>query len=266
MNLEKYKQLYEYAKEVYQEELRRFDLITHKATQYLSVLSVLLGLGIVFGKWLVSNLLPPGSPIAYIALFFSLLLYLSLLCAWAVNFQILRGGSLEKMPLNDVVIKFFDENTQVDIYYAYAKRLKDAHQNNLIQINKRANLLVWGHRAILLSVMLIVVLSFLGMYCYGNGIEIKGRKEAHMSEKGQKASAAEPSTLVSPPESAPQGQQPIQAPIVPSDPKPNPNIVAPAFDIVTHSEFNLGQKAIVDSTKINQTGSVVAKPDSQLKK
>jgi hypothetical protein len=71
---------------------------------------------------------------------------------------------------------------------------------------------------------------------------------------------------VSPPESAPQGQQPIQAPIVPSDPKPNPNIVAPAFDIVTHSEFNLGQKAIVDSTKINQTGSIVAKPDSQLKK
>jgi len=266
MNLEKYKQLYEYARDVHQEELRRFDLITQKATHYLSVLSVLLGLGTIFGRWLISDLLPPTSLVAGAILLFSFLLYLSLLFAWAMNFQILRGGPLEKMPLNDDVLRFFDDYSLVDIYSAYSRRLKEAYQNNLVQTNKRAKLMLWGHRAIVVSVGFIVVLSFLAVYYNGSRNKPDLGKETTMTEKDQGALTPDPSNPVQPSKPAFQEQQPGTQPIAENDPKPNPNVVAPAFDIVTHGEFNLGQQKVIDSTKMNKAGSNTFKPDSQSKK
>jgi len=60
-NVTKYRELFEYSKEVYLEEIKRFDLINRKATQYLSVISVILGLALIFGKWLISEFMPPTS-------------------------------------------------------------------------------------------------------------------------------------------------------------------------------------------------------------
>jgi len=159
----KYRELFEYSKEVYLEEIKRFDLITHKATQYLSVISVILGLALIFGKWLISELIPPTSLLSHAILFTSDILYISLVISWVINFQILRGGPLRKLPLNDSVIEFFRSNRRIDIYYAYARRLKEGHSKNLVETNKRARLMMWGHRTILLAIAVLVLLTFLAI-------------------------------------------------------------------------------------------------------
>jgi len=180
-----------------------------------------------------------------------------LVISWVINFQILRGGPLRKLPLNDSVIEFFRSNRRIDIYYAYARRLKEGHSKNLVETNIRARLMMWGHRTILLAIAALVLLTVLAIiYKAKDANENEYKKELKMKDKQTNDISAEP---VENPSSEEHGST--------EDPKeyvnvePDPNVIAPMMDVVTHGELHVGvEKAIVDTD--NNEGTI-CEPDTK---
>ena len=70
--LEKYRELYSLAKEVYNSELNRFDKIDDKAAKYLTSLTFVIGIFGLFGKWIIAEALPPSNLVEWLVIVASL--------------------------------------------------------------------------------------------------------------------------------------------------------------------------------------------------
>ena len=64
--MDKYKELYDLAREAAAQTEARFDQIDAKASTYLAVFTVLLGGAGYFVKWVADQLLPPRDPLQWL--------------------------------------------------------------------------------------------------------------------------------------------------------------------------------------------------------
>ena len=71
-NLEKYRELYSLSKEVYNSELDRFHRVEDKASRYLTCLTFVIGIFGLFGKWIITEALPPSSLVEWLVIATSL--------------------------------------------------------------------------------------------------------------------------------------------------------------------------------------------------
>jgi len=161
--MDKYRDLYNLAREVHAEEVRRFDLVSQKATWFLSVLSFLLGLAALLGKWLLTTLLPPTDGISWLLLFLGGVLLVFLILAWIASFRVLRGVQLSKMPLNQEMLAFFVSNQDVDIHYALARNYEEGHQHNRRKTDAQTKLLGCAHTFIVLAFVAFLAFSATGI-------------------------------------------------------------------------------------------------------
>ncbi|MCX5801278.1 MAG: hypothetical protein NTX17_07830 [Candidatus Eisenbacteria bacterium] len=160
--MDKYRDLYNLAKEIHAEEIRRFDLVSQKATWFLSVLSFLLGLAALFGKWLLTTLVPPRDGISSLLLLLGGVLLALLILAWIASFQVLRGVKLSKMPLNQEMLTFFVNNQDIDIHYALARNYEQGHRHNRRETDAQTKLLGKAHTFIVLAFVAFLVFSAAG--------------------------------------------------------------------------------------------------------
>ena len=159
--MEKYKELYNLSIKVLNEEQARFNRIDLKASQYLSVLTLLIGVAGFFGKWLIGNLIPPKSELEWILLISGILVFLSILISWFLLFRVIRTHDVIKIPLDEEVIDFFDKNRLIDIYYALSIGMKDALEENRKLGDKKSKRLYYGYTMINITVYLFILFSFL---------------------------------------------------------------------------------------------------------
>ena len=212
--MEKYKELYELSKEVLKEELNRFARIDEKAAKYLSILTLVAGAAAYFGKWVIDNLIPPKTAMEWVLVIVAAILCAAIFVSWFLVFNSLRLHNVTKPPLNDEVIKFFDDNEMTDIYYALTKGNKEALIVNRDITNRKSKRLYHGYNAIITSgFVLVAFLCLFVLHSYNNSKNL--RKEERSI------------AMTKPKDEKPQGSEKP-----PSD-KPNPNIVPPAYDIVT---------------------------------
>lgn len=157
--MEKYKELYTYSKEAFEREYDRFKSIDKKATQYLSVLTLLIGIAGFFGNWVVENFVPPMNIWEFILLALTVLILATLTAGWFQTFYVIRMQDLETYPLNSEVIDFFNSENEPYIYYELSRKTHESLMKNMVVGNRKSKTLISAYKYICVSVILLIVFS-----------------------------------------------------------------------------------------------------------
>jgi len=169
-NIEKQKDMYEYAKEVLYKEQGRFHRIDQKAAWHLSALTVLIGISGFFVRWAIENLMPAlhlsfAQGLLEITGFLACIFLVS---AWFFFFWTLRLHDLEGLPLDQEVLQYFSSNRRIDIHYHLAETCRMAYEANRSITNRKAQKLAWGYRLTICAVSAMLIFS--GSYLWYNSI------------------------------------------------------------------------------------------------
>lgn len=159
--MNKYEELYRLAKDLVEQTEARFDTIDDKAANYLSVLTLLVGAAAFFIKWVTDTLIPPQQPLQWLLCVVAVAVTLCVVTAWWLVFRVLRIHKIKMPPLNDEMIRFFDEHDETDIYYALAKEYKGAWEDNQAVNNAKLRDLAIGYRMIIITGSLLLVFATL---------------------------------------------------------------------------------------------------------
>lgn len=157
---EKYKELFDLSLKILEEEQQRTNRLDEKASKYFSVLSFLIGICGIFCSRIIRDCIPfkGWMDISLISLGF--LNLAGLIVAWFLCFAVFRQHVIVKIPLNDEMIKFFNENELVDVHYTLSKANKDALVENRRITDKKSYLLVWTYKILSWVFVLMVVMMF----------------------------------------------------------------------------------------------------------
>ncbi|MCV6639327.1 hypothetical protein [Candidatus Albibeggiatoa sp. nov. NOAA] len=153
---EKAAALYQYAKDVYDEELKRYNRIDDKAFKLLSVLSIFIGLFGFILRWLAEEIIPPESLYAWIVLISSSGLLIASCVSWWLMFRVIEVSDLQKMPLDRGVFDFF-KNDLHDIHQGFAETFEEANQTNRKLNDKKAKTLSFGYKGIFTTAIFFVI-------------------------------------------------------------------------------------------------------------
>jgi hypothetical protein len=157
MTIENYKELYTLSKEVFDSELDRFYQVEQKASQYLSVLTILLGAASFFLKWLFENFIPPRNPFEGSLVVLAAGIIISLLVSWFALFSSFKVHNVNIIPLNSLWIEFFAKNRLVDIYYHLSVRMKEGREQNRRVLNQKGRWMHLGYNSMRLAVICLVI-------------------------------------------------------------------------------------------------------------
>jgi hypothetical protein len=159
--MENYKELYALSQAVFKEELDRFNSIEQKASQYLSVLTLLLGATAFFLKWLVENFIPPHGALESVLLALASGILICLFVSWFSIFSALKIYKVEIIPLNNLWFDFFANNRLVDIYYHLSARMKEGREKNRATLNRKGRWLNFGYNSMRVAVVFLILFGLL---------------------------------------------------------------------------------------------------------
>ncbi len=128
-DIEKYKELYNLAKEAFNEELNRAFRIDEKASKYLTVLTFFIGIYGFFIKEILQIISFPNNFIEWSLFLVLAIILLLLIVTCFKTFSILKVHEYRKIPID---LNFFDKNELIDIYFTMASGIKE----NMIQNRK----------------------------------------------------------------------------------------------------------------------------------
>lgn len=236
---DKYKELYELSKHIYQEELGRAYRFDDRASKLLPAYAVLTGiLGLII-KWFFDNGLPLTGFLDYliaILLCATIIFLIVGLCATIRVF--IKAHNFHKLPLDESLLEFFLNNQLIDIHFALSKRIKEAYEKNYVTTNEKASLFA----KVYYPTVLAAILLFLSLVLIG--VNINYTKKAQINLKGEITMAENNNK----PEQATNQTVEPQA-----DVKPDPSVEAPPLRIVTESykpsEGEIKKTAVIDSNK-----------------
>ncbi len=232
----KYKELYDISVQVLGEEQQRFNRMDEKAVKYFSVISFLIGVCVFFGKQLIADNIPPANYSEWTILIFGSVSFLSLFLAWIFCFLAIKQHVIEKMPLNDDMIKFFHENRLIDIHYALTKANKKALAINRKKTDKKSKLLANAYRSILVSVITLVFFVILW-----SGSKWHNAYESKFISKGDCIMTEEKKEEQKPKEDV---VAPNYDRLTANDQKPKEDVVAPNYDQITEGYDPVTKKNI----------------------
>ena len=160
--MDKYKELYDLSREAVAQGEARFDAIGTKASIYLSVLTVLVGMGGFFAKWAADHLLPPVDRLSWLLVVSAGATVLCVAAAWFLVLRVLRVHRIKVLPLSEETLAFFRHNRLVDIHYALARDFAEAWQTNTAVNEQKLQKLTFAYRMIMVTI--VVALTFGSLY------------------------------------------------------------------------------------------------------
>ena len=163
-DIEKYRELYNLAWRIYEEEQERANRHDAKAATLLSLLTLFIGASGFFGKWVVEFGSAQRGQLQWAVLTSYGLLFLSLLVAWGLIFRALSLSTMRKAPLNDAMVKAFKDNRLIDVYYSMALKLSAEHSRNVATVDSMKRLSK-GYFAVGISAVLLALFCILYAAC-----------------------------------------------------------------------------------------------------
>lgn len=158
--MEKYKELYDLSLKVFHEQHETYDNMTEKASKFITVLTLLIGVYTYLGKMLLDSFLNETKTFSeWILIIIGFILFLILIFTWFILLKVLKLRELLILPFDDETIKFFDDNRLIDIYYALSKGVKEAIKKNQIVIKSKSDSLAIAYKLLYLYTFLFLVLS-----------------------------------------------------------------------------------------------------------
>ena len=173
---ENLKLLFDYSKEVFNEERNIFRDLENKASKYLTVFTALLAAAGFFANWLGIKVLSPKNWLETSLLVNGLVLILAIFVTWLVIFLVLKIGDFEEFPLDQRTINFFLKRPIQQVYKDVSAGLKDGMEKNAETRTNKAKLLKWGHRLIILTWILLLSFTALFVLYKGRAGEVEQKK------------------------------------------------------------------------------------------
>lgn len=124
--MDKYKELYDFAREAVAQSEARFDAVDTKASIYLSVFTVLLGGAGFLVKWVADHLLPPRGFLPWILLILAASTAALAIATWLSLVRVLKVQKIRVLPFDDATLQYFRANRLVDIHFNVARSLSEA--------------------------------------------------------------------------------------------------------------------------------------------
>lgn len=162
IELEKYKEIYNLSKEVFDKELRRSEIIDEKASKYLTTLTLLLGIFAFFAERLINSNLSPYQCLDLIQIIICVILLFLIFATFIFVFLALKIRSLTMIDLDTDT--FLKHPTLDDLYYKMSKKIENIFRDNRDRINSKARKLQTGYILTLIIVILLVTLAILFIF------------------------------------------------------------------------------------------------------
>lgn len=159
--MEKYKELYELSIRLLFEEQDRFNRIDQKASWYLSALFLLIGIAGYFVTWVIERFVPPQTIVEWFLFVLACMLAVLVVINWFICFSVHKVHEVVKIPLTTEMIKFFDDNELIDIYYTLARGNKTAYERNVETTNSKAKKLATVYKVMMSIVTILVLFSII---------------------------------------------------------------------------------------------------------
>jgi len=161
IELEKYKEIYNLSKEVFDKELRRSEIIDEKASKYLTTLTLLLGIFAFFAEKLINSNLSPYRCLDLIQVIICVILLLLIFATCIFVFSALKIRGLKRISLNtDDSLK----PTMSELYYGLSKKIEDNFKENCDIINYKARRLQTAYILTLITAIFLVTLAILFIF------------------------------------------------------------------------------------------------------
>lgn len=169
---EKYKELFDLSLKVLEEEQQRTNRLDEKASRYFSVLSFLIGIYGIFCSRIITDCIPFKGWVDISLIGLGFVNLAGLIVAWFLCFAIFRQHVIVKIPLNEGMIKFFNDNKLIDIHYTLSKANKDALMENRKIADIKSYLLTWTYK-ILSVVFMVLMMCLFGMNIWSTKNNLK---------------------------------------------------------------------------------------------
>lgn len=155
----KYETLYLLAKEAFASEIDRLARVERKASNLLSVLTLLIGLYLTAIQWIGAKVIPPSGCLDWAIIVISVAALAALVISWAFVFRVFTIDKRRTIVVNDDVCRFFDDTSTTNVYFAMARRFSGGIDENAAVVKRKVGRLTCGYWAIMLAGILIVVLA-----------------------------------------------------------------------------------------------------------
>lgn len=157
----KYKELFEFSKVLYDQEFDRFIRLNEKASYFMYVAIILIGILGNLPRWLFNKYLPPSNLFALLIIILFYLAFISFVVGSLFAFNVLKNHKTMRFKLDDRMIDFFKDNQIRDIHYALSKELQRGFNNNRKLNIKKATSLFGSYICIIIAIACTVIMFVL---------------------------------------------------------------------------------------------------------
>lgn len=160
----KEKELYEYAKIIYQSDHDRYEYNKAQAFKYVSVLVFIASIGGYIGNRFLKNYYPPTNILELIQFGSLILFFISISAGFVSLWLTISGDDFSVLPLNDDVINYFQNHDLDTVYSELSEKMKEAHSFNEETCENCYYWLNHSYRFIFISIinLLLAFISFVG--------------------------------------------------------------------------------------------------------
>ncbi len=160
-NIEKYRELYEYSRDMHFKQLERRAEVNQKAAMFLSVLTVLIGLVGFFLKTTIDEAIPPREFLDWALFLAAILSGTTVLISWFSFLFVLRVRDRANLRLDKKLLDFFQTSRRIDIHYAISKRASEAFADNDVHLAAKARWMSCGYLFTIVTVLILTVSLFI---------------------------------------------------------------------------------------------------------
>ena len=224
--VKKYEELYELTKNGLADELEGIRQLEEKASRYLSVMGVLLGISSLGVKLVIEVILPAKTFFDGLVTGFLVVFLLLAFCTILTLFTVFKTKGLSHFPIKDELIEFFNKNNYLDSIFALTRGNINAVQTNRSVRLDKIRRLSYGY------ILMIWSIAFLALFTcsliarpYVKNWTTKPlvtRSSSMGDEQQNKPSESKPS------ESKPSETKPSSS----AEPKPDVSVQPPNYDTI----------------------------------
>ncbi len=164
VDIDKYKFLYEYEKNLFEEEVLRYRRLEDKAMKYLTSITFIMGSYLFLIRAVIEKFIPPTDCIEC-----AILITTAITCGlyiFSLNYilKTIKPRRTVKMDSGEETINYFKNNTIAPIYLGLSKKyskgiesIEKSYEKKLNYINQAHSSIIWASISLIISVIFILI-------------------------------------------------------------------------------------------------------------
>ncbi|CED58880.1 Predicted protein [Moritella viscosa] len=167
VDIDKYKCLYEYEKNLFEEESGRYRRLEDKAMKYLSATTLAIGAYLFLVRGIIEELIPPNNYIEWFVLISVGLTFIAFISSWSLIFRAIKLTDIVKMPSDEKTINYFKDNDLDTVYLGLSKQYSNGikvieknYENKLKLVRIAYSDIMFTGWSLVVSIIFILILKW----------------------------------------------------------------------------------------------------------